>query len=69
MKEVTQYECGHCGTLYDDADTCKECEEYHIPVKQVIKYAYYPKDTGPEAKYPYAVSVVMNDGKNLIFTR
>ena len=69
MIEVTQYKCEVCGTLYDDAKSCQECEKCHVLADEVLQYKYYPKDVGPESKYPHAVIVKMNDNEELIFKR
>lgn len=69
MIEVTQYKCEVCGMIYDDAKTCEECEEFHIPVESVSWYKYHPKSMGPESKYPHAVVLKMEDGMLLTFKR
>ena len=69
MIELTRYQCEVCGTLYDDAKSCQECEECHVLADKVSQYKYYPKDIGPESKYPYAVTVKMDDDTLLTFKR
>lgn len=69
MKEIIEYQCEKCGRLYDDAEQCQACEEFHIDVDSVIQYKYNDKAMGPESKYPYAVMVKMTDGKELVFKR
>ena len=69
MIELTRYQCEICGTLYDDAKSCHECEEFHVAIGGVLQYKYYPKDVGPESKYPYAVTVKMDDDTLLTFKR
>lgn len=71
MIQVITYQCEVCGTLYDDREKCGECEICHVPVinDQPPFYKYYPKEMGPESKYPYAVIVKMDDGETLTFKR
>lgn len=71
MIQVTLYQCEVCGTSYDNAAKCMECENFHVPVvnDQPPFYKYYPKEMGPESKYPYAVTVKMDDGETLTFKR
>lgn len=69
MIEVTQYKCEICGTIYDNAETCEKCEAYHTDVNKVSEYKYHPRGVGPEAKYPYAVVLKMDDNTLLTFKR
>lgn len=69
MKEITQYQCETCGTIYNNEDTCAECENFHIAVESVAQYKYNPKEMGPESRYPYAVVIKMDNGQELIFKR
>lgn len=69
MKEITQYQCEMCGSTFDTASACEECENFHIIRDHVVQYKYNPKSMGPESKYPYAVVLEMEDGKQLTFKR
>ena len=69
MKEINLYQCEVCGTNYADEEKALECEAFHIAVGNVIQYKYNAKGMGPESKYPHAVVVRMEDGKDLVFKR
>lgn len=69
MKELTQYQCEVCGTLYADQTKCEECEAFHESVIGVERYNYHAMGMGPESKYPYTVVLRMADGKLLTFKR
>lgn len=71
MKEVTQYQCEHCGTFYKEAAKARECEEFHIlaDTDSPIAYKYRAKNEGHESKYPYAVVITMANGEKLTFKR
>lgn len=64
MKEVKYYACETCGTIYENRDRCKVCEEGHVhPID--IKDAKYDAFVGnSEANgYPVSINVRMGDGK------
>lgn len=69
MKEITQYQCECCGTCYKDAGACQVCENSHVRVDSVLQYKYNSRGMGPESKYPHAIIVRMEDGKDLTFKR
>ena len=69
MKEVTLYQCGFCGKLYERYEQCQSCESFHVNVTSVLEYKYNPESMGLESQYPYAVVVKMADGKELTFKR
>lgn len=69
MIEVTHYQCEKCGTNYATSEKCQECEAFHVAVESVVQYKYNAKGMGPESKYPHAVVVHMEDGKDLVFKR
>ena len=69
MIETIQYKCEMCGTNYSNAEKCRECEAFHVAVASVAQYKYNSKGMGPESKYPHAVTIVMDDGKQLTFKR
>ena len=71
MKEVTRYQCEHCGTYYNSADKASDCESFHIlpDTDRPIVYKYRAKNEGNESHYPYAVVITMANGGQLTFKR
>lgn len=69
MTQVIHYQCEKCGTLYDTQKECEDCEAFHIGIIGPVKYLYYSRGMGTEAKYPYGVMVKMEDGKEFYFKR
>ena len=69
MKELTQYQCEICGTLYADATHCQECEDAHVEVSSLYGYRYVPVNQGPNSKYPVSITVQMRDGSLIVYKR
>ena len=60
MKEVKQYKCEYCGTLYADKSECAACEKQHaVPCKIV---AVHHRAKGVCAVYPPRIDVGFSDG-------
>ena len=60
MKEIKQYKCEHCGTIYADKDRALECEKGHKSATKIVSvhYAPYIHNTS----YPDKTLVEFNDG-------
>ena len=69
MRQVTQYQCEICGTMYNDVDKCEACENGHVAVNQVQSYRYIPINQGANSKYPVSVTILMEDGTTATFKR
>lgn len=60
MKEVKQYKCEYCGTLYADKSECAACEKQHtVPCKIV---AVHHRAKCVCAVYPPRIDVGFSDG-------
>ena len=68
MKELTQYQCETCGTLYAQEESCLACEASHIPYTAITSCRYQSIKQG-NSKYPYAIHILMDDGTTLVFKR
>lgn len=42
MKEVKQYKCEYCGTLYADKSECAACEKQHTTPEEMRDYELMP---------------------------
>lgn len=60
MKEVKQYKCEVCGTLYADKGECAACEKQHCIPSGIERAFHRPK--GVCAKYPPKIHVRFSDG-------
>ena len=60
MKEIKQYKCEHCGTIYADKDRALECEKGHKSATKIVSvhYATYIHNTS----YPDKILVEFDDG-------
>ena len=69
MRQVTQYQCEICGTMYNDTEMCEVCEASHVGVDSVQSYRYIPVNQGANSKYPVSVTIQMEDGTTATFKR
>lgn len=60
MKEVKQYKCKHCGTLYANKAECEACEKQHAIPREIAAVHHRPK--GVCAVYPPRIDVVFDNG-------
>ena len=60
MKEVKQYKCEYCGTLYSDKNECAACEKQHVVPREIVIVHHRPK--GVCAAYPPRIDVAFSDG-------
>ena len=61
MKEIKQYKCEHCGTIYVDKDKALQCEKNHkfgVDIASVHYLPYASDNTG----YPNKILIEFNDG-------
>ena len=64
MKEIKQYKCEQCGTLYADKDRALQCEKGHKSATKIVSVHYLPhiyNSTGCTS-YPNKILVEFNDG-------
>lgn len=68
MNEIKLYQCEFCGTQYNQAFLCKNCEEKHRkPIGvEAGKYVAVANDT---TGAPVTVKVTMHDGSILTYKR
>ncbi len=65
MKELKQFQCEICKSIYSDSETCKKCEDSHCQAKSIVSQYFRPqKYNGSE--YPYRIVVKMEDGKKCV---
>lgn len=67
MKTINQYQCECCGTLYQDASTCKACEKQHRTPVKILKAGH--RAMGVCAGYPVHVQIEFDDGKVVTYER
>jgi len=60
MKEVKQYKCETCGTLYAIKDQCEMCEKQHRIPAEIQSAHHLPMNVS--AKYPTRIIVKFDDG-------
>lgn len=68
MKTLSLYQCEFCGTQFNKAFLCANCEQRHkkpIGVEAVKYVAVANDNTG----MPVTVKVAMHDGSNAIYKR
>ena len=62
VKELKQYQCEHCGAIYNNKDKAKKCEKSHKVNAEFHKMSYrsvYEDESG----YPMYIEVKFEDGK------
>lgn len=68
MKKVQHYVCEICGTEYADRIPCEQCEKSHkTPMKIHSARWLSMKQNG--SGYPIAITVEMDDGKEITYKR
>ena len=68
MKEATYYVCEICGASYKTEKQAISCEEYHVRVNSIVKTNYEMKGSR-FGKYPKIITVKMDDGTSLEYSR
>lgn len=68
MKQTTLYTCEYCGTSYNDAEKCKQCEDNHEAPQKIID-ARYRSFKSDNTGYPYAITVLFDDGGEIEYSR
>lgn len=56
MKEIVQYKCEHCGTIYTDKDKALQCEKGHKSAIKIVSVHYL------HTSYPDKILVEFDDG-------
>lgn len=69
MRQLTQYQCEVCGTMYGEVEKCEACENSHVAVDHIQSYRYIPVNQGANSKYPVSVSLLMEDGTIGVYKR
>ena len=68
VKTLSLYQCEFCGTQFNQAFLCKNCEERHRkPIGvEAMKYVAYGDD---KTGMPVTVKVTMHDGTSATYKR
>ena len=61
MKEVKQYICEICGTVYAEKESCKACETNHRH-PTIISRAHYLAYGNLKSGYPLKLEIGFSDG-------
>lgn len=61
MKEIRNYGCEICGTVYSEKARAVECEKSHKRPGKVMSGDYYPYSVDKQG-YPIKIHVKMSDG-------
>lgn len=67
MKEITQYKCEICGTLYAEKTECEKCEKQHKIPNSIVKADFRAAKSYPG--YPPYIIVKFNDGSEKKYRR
>lgn len=62
MKELKQYVCEKCGTVYADKNACQECEKQHATPVKIVGSKHYSKKVC--SVYPYKLIIEFDNGRN-----
>ena len=65
MKRIELYQCEICNMQYNSQDKATECEASHQIPETITGYRY----TKTYPKYPVAVNITFDDGKELTYKR
>ncbi|MCM1059815.1 MAG: hypothetical protein NC452_05935 [Eubacterium sp.] len=66
MKELKQFQCEICNTVYKSKDLCESCERFHCKPKQITKANFNAGQNG-SLKYPQRILIEMEDGKTATY--
>lgn len=69
MKELTQYQCEICHTIYNTQEACGECEASHVGVYGIDALRYLPVNQSNHSAYPHVVTLLMHDGTRVTYKR
>ena len=62
MKELKQYQCEHCKTVYSEKRKAEQCEKNHKVKVKVVKMVHRPVSDDASG-YPLYVMVKFDDGQ------
>ena len=69
MKSISLYQCEVCGTQYKFSKDAEACEKFHVRPKGILREHYRPYHELGACKYPHTITVLMNDGHEIIYKR
>ena len=68
MKEIKQYKCEHCGTIYADKDRALQCEKNHKFIVKNVSVHYLPY-ASDNTGYPNKILVEFENGEKKEYKR
>lgn len=68
MKEIMQYKCERCGTLYEDKDRALKCEKGHKLATKIVSVNYM-RHIYDNTGYPNKILVEFDDGTTKEYKR
>ncbi len=68
MKTVQKYQCEVCHTEYAKKEDAVSCEKNHKLPQSIVEARHLPRAQNG-AGYPVTVTVLMSDGKEVIYKR
>lgn len=68
MKELKQYQCEYCHTLYTENLKCNKCESNHVQPIKIIQCHYHPFNVDKSGE-PCSVFIEMSNGKTVRYKK
>lgn len=68
MKEIKQYKCDYCGTVYSEKDRAERCEKNHKHIAKVVSIHYLSQSIDATG-YPNKIIVEFSDGSEKTYVR
>lgn len=72
MKSISLYQCEICGNQYKFSSDAEACEKFHVRPKDaapILCGHYQPYHEQGASKYPRTITVVMSDGREIMYRR
>jgi len=72
MKSISLYQCEICGNQYKFSSDAEACENFHIRPKgkePILYERYQPYHEQGASAYPHTITVVMSDGREIMYRR
>ncbi len=61
MKELKQFQCEYCNTVYKSKSECESCEKGHIRLLSIKSAKYHAVKN--DGEFPHRIEIETNDGR------
>lgn len=65
MKQLEQFQCEICNTVYNNKIDCEKCEKGHVKPVKIVDFKF--NSVKNDGKYPKTITVELSNGEVKIY--